>query len=71
MTNESRQGCTSLALYGYAEGSSHTFITTKGTKDTKRKGTYAPSFLRDLLALRGAKTLIRIDWNFLDNRVVL
>ena len=58
-----------IYLYGYSESSSHTRFTTKGTKDTKTESQYVLSFLRDLRVLRGEKTLDRIDWNFLDNRV--
>ena len=39
--------------YGYAENSSHTSLTTKGTKDTKTECQYVMSFLRVLRVLRG------------------
>jgi len=42
--------------YGYAESSSNTIITTKGTKDPKEECQYVLSFLRDLRVLRGELT---------------
>ena len=46
---------------GYAEISSNTIITTKGTKDTKKGCQYVLSFLRDLRVLRGEITFDRIQ----------
>ena len=45
-----------IPLSGYPETSSSSVITTKGTKDTKRKWPYVLYFLRALRVLRGDKT---------------
>jgi hypothetical protein len=53
-----------IIVNGYAEISSNTIITTKGTKDTKKECQYVLSFLRDLRVLRGGITQDRIQLEF-------
>ena len=48
-------------LYGYAESSSSSLITTKRTKDTKGQWPIILSCLRDLRVLRGEITYDRIQ----------
>ena len=50
-----------IDVFGYAENSSNSIFTTKGTKDTKREGSINLSFLRALRVLRGEITLHRIQ----------
>ena len=53
--------CLIKVLYGYAESSSSSLITTKRTKDTKGEWPIILSFLRDLRVLRGEIIYDRIQ----------